>query len=170
VFIPKCLNSKWSQRRIVYTKDDLYICYVGEDIIRDFIPLAEIDGIQETHEKGDGMAFTTSFARKKPVTRIQKWPSIDLREKNSVIVSTIEDGFNSGRRYYMQLDSINNYTSLIDDLQKLSAEAARIARGRALFQQSQIALKRLLDSTPFKYFASFLVVAVSAPVRSHAQQ
>ena len=92
---------------------------------------------------------------------MKKWPSLDGSESNSILISTTEDGYNSGRKYYLKLETNQSCADLFKALQRFSADAIKRAKGKAVFQRSQTMLKRALNSSPIQGLAAFLVIAVS---------
>ena len=148
--------SKWHMKRIVLTKDELFICNVGEDIVRDIIFLAEIDGIEEVNDKFEALPRISSFKKKMQL----QGRSSSLSDLRTILVRTATDSYNSGRQYYLQPDSDDSFASLVLELRELTKEASNRAKGQAVFQRSQAAVKRALDSTAAQAFTAFLIVAV----------
>ena len=148
--------SKWHMKRIVLTKDELFICNVGEDIVRDIIFLAEIDGIEEVNDKFEALPRISSFKKKMQL----QGRSSSLSDLKTILVCTSTDSYNSGRQYYLQPDSDDSFASLVLELRQLTKEASKRAKGQAVFQRSQAAVKRALDSAAAQAFTAFLIVAV----------
>ncbi len=150
--------SKSNPRRIVYTKDDMFICFVGEDIVREMIPLSEVESVIETQERVESSSISFS----KRVGTLKQTPS-DLSSKNmgSIVISTLASGYNSGRKYYLKPHSDEECSSLVKDLRLLVQDATRKERGRAVFRNSQNVLKGFLNSNPIQGLAAFLIFLVS---------
>ena len=150
-------------KRVVLTKDELFICNVGEDIVRDVVFLVEIDEIEEVNDRLDAVPVTSSAKKK---TSLQG-RSFSLAERKCILLCTATNSYNSGRRYYLRPDSEHSYAALIRELRHLALEARKRAKGQAMFHQSQAAVKRALDSAAAQAFTAFLIVAVRSLLLAH---
>jgi hypothetical protein len=75
-------------------------------------------------------------------------------------IKTAPEGFNSGRTYYIQSNSEMHRDEIVDDLTKIAkhSSARKIAASR--FRASQLALKRVYDSSPAQIFVGLLILSV----------
>ena len=93
-------------RRVVITKQKISFAFVGEEAQIDHIPFAEIVYIKEmTDATGDGFD--------------------DEKFSHAMQIATRDDGYNSGRMYYVSTDSSEALQDLMSDLAK-KAEVARV--------------------------------------------
>ena len=149
---------KWQGRRVVYTKEEIFICSHDEEIVRDSIPLAEIVCIQEMIEKSDTRAV--NGLRSQSPTRDDK--SMFVRP-HSIVISTIPDGYNSGRQYYFQTETEEQSSTLQEQWTKLAVEARNSRDRRTKFQRSQEGLSRVLNSAPLQMLSTSIIVLVRIP-------
>jgi hypothetical protein len=95
-------------RRVVITKDIIGFAFVGEEAQIDHIPFAEVTHVKEMAEAAAEDYDTEDSTKFRHVMQI----------------ATKNDGFNSGRIYYLSTESQETLHELIADLTK-TAEAAR---------------------------------------------
>jgi hypothetical protein len=151
-------SSKSNPRRIVYTKDEIFICFVGEDIVRDVIPLSEVESVIESQEWAESLTIS-SFSKR---TGLKQTPSnSSSKSMSSIIISTLLSGYNSGRKYYLKPQSDEVCSALVKDWRLLVQEATEKARGQVIFRNSQNVLKRFLNSNPIQGLAAFMIFSVS---------
>jgi hypothetical protein len=160
---------KWQVRRVVYTRDEIFICFQDEDVIRDMIPLAEVVSVEAegAKEVAELSPHKLSFGKRhnEPASikqRLVKDDSNLFETSNSMVVSTQLDGYNSGRQYRFQSDSQNACGRLVAQLRKLAAEARKREAGKTRFRNSQERLGRVINSIPFQAMLTVIILAVSS--------
>ena len=132
----------------------------NEDIIRDSIPLSEVESVVKHIPQSGSQMFSFSMSRKRFESVINKALSEEsgiFETKHVLTVSTKTDGYNSGRKYQFQASSENVCNSLIAHLQRLVAGASR----KRKFENSQERVAAILNSTFFQTMLVAAVVAVS---------
>ncbi len=147
------------------TKDEVCIAFVGEEILRDKIPLAEIENIEkmdlDTFKETsiDGNLRSLSL---KPLTfnaRLIEDCSVHTCSAVRVIkVSTKSVGYNSGRIYYFQPEPENE--RLEDEFIKLHDIARTKAEGKTRFQKSQEDVRKFINSRPSSIVTGLLLITV----------
>ena len=153
------VRSKWHMKRVVLTKDELFICNLNEDIVRDAILLSQVEAIEEINDKQETLPMPSSFKRK---LSIQGSSSMMESSQKSILICTTANSNNSGRHYCIQPITNDCCTSLVKELRKLAQEASTRAKGLAVFHQSQAAVKRAIESVTAQSLTAFLVVAVTS--------
>uniref|UniRef100_A0A7S0MVB5 EF-hand domain-containing protein n=2 Tax=Cryptomonas curvata TaxID=233186 RepID=A0A7S0MVB5_9CRYP len=114
----------------------------------DFIPLAEIEFIKEMTEvlerrssivldSGDGQA----------------------EESHALQISTIKDGHNSGRAYYLRVESQEKMETLMRFLQKSSKAARRRVEAQSFFRKSQHTVRKIYESNVVQGLIAVLIAA-----------
>ena len=105
-------------------------------------------------------------------SKSQGQKSVELKRSNSEIESdklngmkvmqirTSETGFNAGRVYYVQTETQQMCSSIIEELRQYAAAARQKANGSSRFKESQRVARTVYESTPFQIFAGFLIIAV----------
>jgi hypothetical protein len=128
-------------RRVVITKQEISFAFVGEEARIDHIPFAEIVYIKEmTEATGEGFD--------------------DENFSYAMQIATRDDGYNSGRIYYLSTDSQNSLRDLMSDLAK-KAEVARVhAEARTTFRKFQLQVRNRYESRIFQSFMALLIIAV----------
>ncbi len=155
----------------MFTRDELFICFEGEDIVRDLIPLSEVISVQPM---GTSESWPIPSSFKQPSLsgsksmRTSRFGSSAKDCKvpaiaNSIVISTTTEGYNSGRKYYFKLKSDESSDVLLKQLQKSAKEARKIKEGKTRFQNSQISLSRFMNSSPFQALTALLVLMVITP-------
>ena len=131
-------------RRVVITKEEISFAFVGEEARIDHIPFAEILYIKEmTDAAGDDHNDDES-----------------KKFSHAMQIATRDDGFNSGRIYYLSTESKEALDELISDLEQ-KAKIARIqAEARTKFQKIQFKVRKRYESRKFQGFMALLIIAV----------
>jgi hypothetical protein len=88
--------------------------------------------------------------------------------KNAFEVQTIENGYNSGRTYYLKAPSEEAGDSLCEELTRNAKRAKDAADASTRFQKAQNAVLAFYDSTPFQMCVAFLILAVMSPLSIQA--
>jgi hypothetical protein len=131
-------------RRVVITKEKISFAFVGEERQIDHIPFAEIlyikemnDGAGDDHNDDDSKMFS-----------------------HTMQIATRDDGYNSGRIYYLSTESKEALDKLISDLAK-KAKIARVnAEASTKFQKFQLKVRKRYESGKFQGFMALLIIAV----------
>ena len=131
-------------RRVVITKEEISFAFVGEEARIDHIPFAEILYIKEmTDAAGDDHNDDES-----------------KKFSHAMQIATRDDGFNSGRIYYLSTESKEALDELISDLVQ-KAKIARIqAEASTKFQKIQFRVRKRYESRKFQGFMALLIIAV----------
>ena len=120
---------------------------MGEEAQIDQIPLSEVKHVKE-------MAEAASDDQE----------GEDARKFSHVMqIATQEEGFNSGRIYYLALDSKQALDELMVLLTRYSAKARAHAEAQTLLRKIQLKLRRKYESGAFQAVMALLIAAVNAP-------
>ncbi len=134
----------WQMRRVVITKEEISFAFVGEEAQIDHIPFAEILYIKE-------MVDAVSN---------DQTDEDNMKYSHVMQIATRDDGYNSGRIYYLSTESKEALADLISDLAK-KAKICRIqAEARTGFQRFQLRVRKRYESRKFQGFMALLIVMV----------
>ncbi len=79
---------------------------------------------------------------------------------NALMITTVPDGHNSGRTYYLQTSSSESYSALTRRLQVNTKEARKRAEFNTRFSKSQYRLRKIFHSAPFQFLSALLIILV----------
>ena len=131
---------------MVVTKDLIAFAFVGEEAQIDHIPFAEVTYVKEMTEAPS-----------------DDYDPEDRHFSHAMQIGTREDGYNSGRIYYISTDS----QEALDDLIQLMDRLAKVARARAearnWFRKLQMAVRKKYNSSAFQSLMAVLIAAASRP-------
>ena len=150
------MSSAWNARRFVVTEETISFSLPNEDLEIDFIPLHEVSKVEEMFTNDGGS--------------MRRLPhSVDLLEEceavlldNAFQVATIPAGYNSGRTYYLKVESAQESRQLVRQLQELAERAAQRVAGKTRIRLMQESMRRIYNSNPFQTVAASLIIAVRA--------
>lgn len=140
-----CKNRKWLMRRVVITKDQISFAFVDEEAQIDHIPFAEVLHVKEMLE-----APAEASSESEDSTKF----------RNVLQIATNNDGYNSGRIYYLSTDSQETLKELITDLTKKAKTARVQAEARTGFRKLQRIVRNRYDSAQFQGLMALLIAAV----------
>lgn len=75
-------------------------------------------------------------------------------------ISTVDDGYNSGRSYYFKAQSDELCQEIVSSLQIIAKAARKRAQAWSWFRRAQSKVRRVNDSTPFQLGVAFLIITV----------
>jgi hypothetical protein len=145
----------WLRRRLVLTNDTVAFAQPDDEIMIDYIPLAEVEAIRIMETPDERRDFI-------------KAPSNDNKSHScgtqdcSLLIKTAPDGQNGGRDYYLRADSAEECKDIVRTLEKAAYSAKFRANANTRFAKSQFAVRKIHVSGPFHYTSAFLISAVSA--------
>ncbi len=136
----------WQKKRLILTKDLIAIGRMDDDseTLLDAIPLADVDSVREMLAMDDA--------------QLEKENGNYL---NAFMITTVPDGHNSGRTYYIQTSTSEAYTMLTRRLQANAKQAHKLAEFNTRFSKSQYRLRKIFQSAPFQFLSALLIVVVS---------
>ena len=139
----------WQTRRVVITKTMLSFAFVDQESQIDHIPLAEVIHVKEMQEAAmddkDGMD-NQAFAY-------------------VMQIATNEDGYNSGRTYYLATESKESLDELMGIIGKLARKARLQAEARTWLRKVQFKVRQRYDSGIFQATMAVRIAAVRAPAQ-----
>ena len=84
-----------------------------------------------------------------------------LRGSPCMHIQTIPEGFNSGRRYYIQVDSAEECSAMVEYLQGLVKTATSRMENLSRFRKSQKLVREVYQSVPFQLMSSLFIILVN---------
>lgn len=131
-------------RRVIITKDNIAFAFVGEEAQIDHIPFAEVLHVKEMLEAA-----------------AEEYDSEDnIKFRNVMQIATKNDGYNSGRIYYLSTESQETLQELIADLTRKAKNARAQAEARTGFRKLQRIVRKRYDSAQFQGLMALLIAAV----------
>ena len=115
----------------------------GNDLMIDHIPLAEIESVRAMDALEGQDIDRNKFS-------------------NALMITTIPQGHNSGRTYYLQAESAPLCTELVAQLAKVSRSARKRAEAKTQFAKSQFKVREIFESPPFQLVSALLIISVRA--------
>ena len=131
-------------------------------------PQEDITGRNEARNNSTAFAAITSAAARVPLLFQRDRAREALEHKgpafataaNCFQIMTDQKGYNSGRKYCIQVDSEAERDEIITTLTPACKHAKKRMEARSRLQTIKVKLSRIIDSKPFQYFFAFLIVAV----------
>jgi hypothetical protein len=144
-------------RRVVVTNDVISFAFVKDEMEIDNIPLSEVEFVKEMAE----------VLENRP--RVEVLDPGDGAPDNShaLQISTAKEGHNSGRAYYLRVESQEQMETFMTYLQKSSKAARRRAEARSFFRKSQYQARKIYESNAVQSLVAALIAAVSRATLSH---
>ncbi len=131
----------------MYTKDLIAFSHIDNDQVLDRIPLHEVVAVERVPPPASSGGVTGLAALE---------TALDF--SRSLQIRTIPNGFNSGRKYFLQAESETLCSNLIFTLQGFVGSA--IFRSRSPGQHRQELIRRIYNSNSFQSFAAVLIILV----------
>jgi hypothetical protein len=118
-----------------------------EDVLLDAIPLADVTGIDSMQEVDHNDISKNSFE-----TAVDFTYAFQIRTK--------KDGFNAGRKYFIQASSDNELSQLVVEISKAAKAAAEREAARSKWERMQSLVREFYNASWFQGAAAFLIIAV----------
>jgi hypothetical protein len=192
VYLPDFTNRHWQLRRLVITKKGISFALVDHEDEIDFIPLAEVESIDEmcgTEDIDDEQFIPRTLHYRKSkfrgsggresifnTSRSITFTELNNEEENdestsslfvnAFQIATVTNGYNSGRSYYLQADSSQLKQQIICQLHDLAKLARKKAEETTWFRRIQGRVRAVYIHWIFQSTAALLIMAVrSQPPR-----
>jgi hypothetical protein len=130
------------------TKDVIAFSRVGEDVLLDAVPLAEVIGIDPLQTADTSDESINNFET-----------SVDF--SNAFQIRTKKNGFNAGRKYIVQSNSDSMMNELITEMSEIIRVISEKLATKTKWGKVQKRVRRIYDSSLFQGSAAFLIVAVN---------
>lgn len=129
-------------RRVVITKEVVSFAFVDEEAQIDHIPFAEITNIKEMLDAGEDTGEDEGMYA------------------HVMQIATRDEGYNSGRIYYLSTSSKDELDQLMKELRAKAKYARRNAEARTGFQRLQLKVRRRYESGIFQGLMAILIAGV----------
>jgi hypothetical protein len=83
---------------------------------------------------------------------------------NNLSISTEEGGYNSGRKYYIHVNTDEERREIVQLLTKKFKAAKKMKEAKGRLKRMKEKLHRITTSNPFQYFFAMLIMTVSQPL------
>ena len=179
---------EWKTINMVLTSMGLFFSRPDEDVLRDLIPLFEVLDVRKRSDipnSTDSSESKSTFLHRNGSMRNLKISSLvgvleDSNNGNNIIqIRTIENGYNSGRTYYLRMETAKSCTEWLHALRTASERALVLKKaGPNLIHKLRLRLRRFNRSTPVQsviaalIFCSFVVniIQVMRPIQDCLSQ
>ncbi len=95
--------------------------------------------------------------------RIKSADTVKTRFRHALQLQTVEDGYNSGRTYYLQASSDERCKTVCDSIARHARRARRAADAQSRLRRAQRVVLAVYESAPFQSAIAVLILAVRAP-------
>jgi hypothetical protein len=168
---------------MVWTQDLIFFAREADSTTVDTIPLNEIlsvsamsdtlsNGAKRSHsimsimsQDEDAMesALKTSEKRENDVVKLGRLSSSGLNGRLDRIfqIKTIAEGFNSGRTYYLEAESVPTRRSIVPQLDAAIKSSKQRAEARSVFERLQGRVKGIYNSNLFQGAMALFIILVS---------
>ena len=135
---------EWQKRRVIITKDIISFAFAdaNDENQIDYIPFAEVEFVKEME------ADITGDMRK------------NHEDRHRITISTEPNGYNSGRAYYLALNSKEELDRLTAKMTKLSNAARVRAQAKTVFRLVQLKVRNRYESNVVQGFMALMIGAV----------
>jgi hypothetical protein len=156
---------EWKPINIALTCSALFFSRPGEEILRDLIPLSEVVDVKRRHDiPGEDVLRATeseSTVTSKSM-RIKRISSLMNKERNETLhivqIRTVENGFNSGRSYYLKAETEEACTDWILALRAQVDKAVMLKKaGPSFFRRLRYRLRRFYRNFAFQSSIALLI-------------
>ena len=146
----------------------MYFCLPDEDLVRDSIPLEEIIAV-EVMGNGKQAQISERFFESAPSHRASREASLvnPLHQNDATVTShesfqirTVENGYNSGRTYYIQVHEKNGLDDSFSMIKALVNSARKKAEVASRFNRAKLVARALYESPTFQVLSGFLIILV----------
>ena len=134
-------------RRFVYTKDVIAFSRPGEEVLLDAVPMEEVIGIDPFQTSDESEVAKSNFES-----------SLDFTY--AFQIRTKKDGFNAGRKYFIQTDSDEVMDELIAEISQIAKAISKRLATKSKWSKVQKRVRRVYNSRVFQGVAAFLIIAV----------
>ncbi len=147
----------WQQRRMIVGSDVMYFTFLDDDYVVDCIPLAEIIQLKKLGPEGKYEAHLAGSES----TNLSAFDLEGLSSDRILRIDTNPDGYNSGRTYYLQIDSDGEFSRLAINLTEYVKIAKKRLEAKTVLERSKKKVREVFHSSAFQCGASFCILAVS---------
>ncbi len=165
-------SREWKPMQVCLTSAGIFLSRPGDELLRDLIPLDEIVEVKKSNcaphkaysnnsEKGvsvPGNGRHSSLVNLKISTLIQEEDEVSQSKKHILQIRTVENGYNSGRMYYLAAESDECCQSWIQSIRSASDHAIMMKlAGPSFLKRAQYRLAQFYHSTPVQGVVAVLI-------------
>ncbi len=156
--------SRWQKRRMIITRTGVYFTLVDQNHVRDSIPLQDVTSVAI---KMDNENFGSEDGDVAPARNEEAQSNSSKREASvepkasAFQIETSNEGYNSGRIYYIQAASPDICSSIVSMLKQYYQSAKAVALKRSEFEKSQQLTLGIYQSSWFQTVVTALILTVS---------
>lgn len=159
---------EWKPMSIALTSSALFFSRPGEEVLRDLIPLSEVVDVKKRHDipGEDFMRATESESSgahgSNKSMRIKRISSLMSKERNETLqivqIRTVENGFNSGRSYYLKVETEEGCNEWVSALRAQVDKAVMQKKaGPNVFRRLRFHLRRFYRNIVFQSAVALLI-------------
>jgi hypothetical protein len=161
---------EWKPMNMVLTSMGLFFSRPGEDVLRDLIPLFEVLDVkkradnpkqEEAHDSKSGFLHRNASIRTLKMSSLVIGAEVaddTSTSQNIIQIRTVDNGYNSGRTYYLRIDTTSGCTEWLNKLRSASERALVLKKaGPSALHKVRLRLRRFYRSTPVQCFVAVLI-------------
>jgi hypothetical protein len=137
----------WQRRRFVYTRDSISFAHIGDDKVLDKIPLNEVVAVERVLSSANRALAPSLLALEN---------AVDF--SRSFQIRTIPNGYNAGRKYFLQAERDEICSDLVSTLHNFVRSA--VLRSKSPGQRRQDLVRRIYNSNTIQSLAAVLIILV----------
>ena len=146
----------------------MYFCLPDEDLVRDSIPLEEIIAVEvmgngkqvQISERKFESAPSLHGNREASLVNHLHQNDATVTSHESFLIRTVENGYNSGRTYYIKLHTKDELDSSISMIKALVNSARKKAEVASRFNTAKLIARAVYESATFQVLSGFLIILV----------
>jgi hypothetical protein len=158
---------EWKPMNMVLTSMGLFFSRPDEEVLRDLIPLFEVLDVRKRKDIPNQSEPTDSkpvFLHRNASLRTIKMSSLmsepeeSADGQNIIQIRTVDNGYNSGRTYYLRIETARGCTEWLAALRSASERALVLKKaGPNALHTLRLRLRRFYRSTPVQCFVAVLI-------------
>ena len=163
-------SHEWKPMNMVLTSAGLFFSRPDEDILRDLIPLFEVLDIRKRHDSPNEEAISNqrlSASDQKPFHQQGSMRGMTMTSligegasgsQNIIQIRTVESGYNSGRTYFLKIESADACNDWVNQLRIASERALMLKQaGPSVLHKLRLHIRTAYRSTAAQFFVAVLI-------------
>ncbi len=158
---------EWKPMHMVLTSVGLFFSRPGEDVLRDLIPLFEVLDIRKRHDSPteDSANDQKGFIQGQGSMRGMKMASLmsegsqdTSTPQNIIQIRTVDTGYNSGRTYYLRIETADACNDWVNQLRTAAERALMLKQaGPSFLHKIRLHVRHLYSSTVVQGIVAVLI-------------
>jgi hypothetical protein len=162
------VTDEWIPVHVALTEVGIFMSRPNEDLLRDLIPLYEILDVKRKHRLDSTSSIRDHSARRVESSAssgkfnisslMNRQDCVPDHDAHVFLIRTIEDGYNSGRVYFLRAESDEDCMVWIQSIRSGVQKAVMLKEaGPGLLRKTQFRVARFYRSVGMQSFVAFLI-------------